>query len=177
MTKLKIALIASLGLNLLLILDESCTWDWIPTTCDYEMIVEGYPCACVDSLRYPATRTNSGREIDTSLAKLYVTDFQTYYKELIQNNSLDLIKGGFISKIALDSMFCSNPLANGVFCFMGLDVTNNNSMFMLFETTTIRDQVDITFLTSGYDPRSRVVKSDVTCPMVCEFSICDNPKD
>ena len=121
-------IIVILGLLVFLfILDETCIWDFIPDKCSKGFELDeksldslasglGYDiCACDNKLRFPVSdrvEPNGGSTISSDEAILYLRNFRNKYK----NNKF----GAFISKKALDRIFCADAKVNGVYCYNGL---------------------------------------------------------
>ncbi len=121
-------IIVILGLLVFLfILDETCIWDFIPDKCSKGVVLDeasldsiasglGYDiCACDNRLRFQAGGTveaNGGSTISSDDAVKYMRNFRDKFKTPKF--------GAFISKKALDRIFCADPKANGVYCYTGL---------------------------------------------------------
>ena len=114
-------------LVLLFVLDETCIWNIIPDKCTKGVVVDsstistladklGYDiCACDNKLRYP-TGTTADAYGGTTISKDNAKQYLLYFKEAYPT----LHYGAFISKKALDEIFCADPSANGIYCYYGL---------------------------------------------------------
>ena len=133
----------------LLVLDETCIWDFIPDKCtegvkvDDSTIVSlasnlGYDiCACDNRKRYAegTIEPNGGSTISFDDAKQYLRNFKDGYSTPMY--------GAFISKLAIDRIFCADPKANGIYCYTGLaqklDPNTPTDACIIIEGTTRAD--------------------------------------
>ncbi len=141
------------GLNVALLLDEYCVADWIGKDCG--SVAPGFACACEDNKRYQNEKQGGGTQVAVDEAKNYLNNFQHLYNTHA--------KGAFISKRAIDDLFCRNPEANGVFCYFGLKDESAESFVLLVE-----DGKQNQTLIKKTDPNGHAVyTSDVMCPDIC----------
>ena len=136
-----------------LLLDAFCVIEWIGKDCNSH--VAPINCACNDKDRYLSEREGAGNYISTDDAQAYLENFTELYK-VPQS-------GGFISKRALDNIFCNDPRANGIFCYFGLTTKEASSFVLLVEKGT-NDQTKIR---NGHSEESSVFKGEVICPLIC----------
>jgi hypothetical protein len=161
---MKYALLISITLNLLFIVDYTCIVDIIPTNCEEtSQLVAPLPCACYDDHRYVGAIEGGGIEVPKDEARELVQYF-------VEQNPSVALRGGFLSKIAIDSMFCRDTLANGVWCFFGQDP--NGTKTTVFETGKIVN-TKVTFLPHSHE-LIRTFISETKCPMQCDLTYSGN---
>ncbi len=161
-------------LVLLFVLDETCIWNFIPDKCTKGVVVDsstistlaeelGYDiCACDNRLRYPTgtpADAYGGTTITQDNAIQYVRNFKDTYKTPKC--------GAFLSKKALDEIFCADPSANGIYCYFGLlkkpTAGEDTETFIVVEGTT-KPFYELETSTAGLIFRSN---SKTLCPDEC----------
>lgn len=119
----------------------------------------GEDCACTNAERYRGEqKPGGGEEIELSVSRSYINNYQAHYKTPY--------KGGFISKKALDEIFCKNPQANGVFCYFALKDANPSNFTVILEGGT----TDETVIKRMEDLGSAIFMGQVLCPNMCGVS-------
>ena len=117
------------------------------------------PCACDDKGRYIGEQKNGGgEEIPVANARTYINNYQANYKTTY--------KGAFISKKALDDIFCSNAKANGVFCYFAMKNGDPASFTVVIESGV----TDVTIIKKMESNNSAVFMGEVMCPSICGAS-------
>ena len=119
--------------------------------------------ACDNSNRWAGTVGGGGKEISPEEAYERITAFH--------NDHSDMIYGGFISKKALDEIFCHHMTYNGIYCYIAQDGDGNQ--VMIIEGWHDKDdagksRVDITpapTLPSYY--RYKTYMTETMCPTIC----------
>ncbi|HRH64832.1 MAG TPA: hypothetical protein PLU53_00900 [Bacteroidia bacterium] len=168
-------IIALLGtVVLLFVLDETCIWNFLPDSCSKGVVIDstnieslanelGYDiCACDNNLRYSSgspIEANGGTTISESQAREYLRNFKNEYNTPMF--------GAYISKKALDEIFCADPKANGVYCYTGLLEKPASGAqaepFIIVEGVT-RPDYELDKSTAGLIFRS---SSKTMCPIEC----------
>ena len=81
--------------------------------------------------------------------------------------------GGFISKVALDSIFCNHADYNGVFCYMALDASGQQLIVIegfREEDASGSTRTDITFDDEvPASQRYKVFATQTMCPTMCGY--------
>lgn len=122
--------------------------------------------ACDNSNRWTGgTTSGGGTEMDPVEARERVLGFHDGHS--------GLIKGGFISKMALDSIFCHHTNYNGIYCYIAAD--GHGNQFMVIEGWEDKDasgraRVEITLddHVTGTD-KFKVFRTELMCPTVCGY--------
>ena len=102
---------ASLAFNAFAILELTCTTDFI-SDCSLappDSMTVDCPCSSDDSHRYTDEVDGGGAPITRDVAQDKLNKFHTTYSECTMS-------GAFISKKALDELFCANDTWNGIYC-------------------------------------------------------------
>lgn len=119
----------------------------------------GNDCACDDKERYSGEQKNGGgQEISLAAARGYIQNYQVFYKSPY--------RGAYISKKAIDAIFCENPRANGLFCYFGLKDGKAENITMIIESGTT-ETTNISRIPSN--PTS-IFMGEVICPTICGSS-------
>ncbi|MBS1763708.1 MAG: hypothetical protein JSS90_01945 [Bacteroidetes bacterium] len=114
------------------------------------------PCACADSNRYSTDEKEGGGEcISLDDAKANV--------QLFQNEFHTSVKGGFLSKKALDKIFCDNPKANGIVCYLAKTGKEADDITIIVEGFTS----DNTAIKNCTDNSPVIFRATAKCPNVC----------
>ena len=121
-------------------------------------------CACDNSARYNSPISEGGKEISIAAGKTMIKAFRDKY-----NNGT---MGGFISKVALDSIFCNHADYNGVFCYIALDATSGRQLIVI-EGYREADASGSTRTAITFDhevppnERYKVFATQTMCPAMC----------
>lgn len=113
-------------LVLLFILDETCIWNFLPDKCSKGVVVDstnirelaaglGYDiCACDNRSRFTVETPEKfgGTTIPFEDAVSYLKMYRETYSTPMF--------GAYLSKKALDRIFCADPKANGIYCYAGM---------------------------------------------------------
>lgn len=156
MKKTTYILIASLGLNVALLLDEYCFINIIDNKCEI-VSNENLDCACNDRGRYSdPEKKGGGDEISMDQGREWIANFQRKYGTRY--------KGAFLSKHALDQIFCSDTKATGIVCYMGLKDDNEDTFNIIIQGL----QTDESLIEKGSSP-SGIFASTTFCPEMCSI--------
>jgi len=119
---------------------------------------------CDNAARYPTSDPGGGAEISPNMGKEFVTAFN--------DKNPSLLKGGFISKIALDSLFCNHKDFNGIYCYIGTDAAGNQVIVIEGRPSESNadNPVKVTFDASiPAEDRYKVFVTESLCPTMCGF--------
>ncbi len=118
-------LYASLAINLFAFLELNCFTDMI-SECSVappdSMITS--PCYCDNERRFTEETDGGGKMVAQTEAQTKLNRFHEQYPACTMS-------GAFISKRALDALFCSNDTWNGIYCYMGIN--DDDTYTMIFE--------------------------------------------
>ena len=124
--------------------------------------------ACDNSVRWPkGTAVGGGLEINPDRAR---EDVQRFYLEH------GMISGGFISKLALDSLFCHHKNYNGIFAYVAKDSGGN--YFLENEGWEDKDSTasDKARVLVTPDPhisgtnKYQFFRTELMCPSICGYA-------
>jgi hypothetical protein len=147
-------LLASLALNATLLLCKGPNNFLAATTCMAGGTTD--PCACDDKQRYEKEEKDGGGQwISTDEGKQAVDRFNQKYKTPY--------KGAFISKRALDEIFCVNKAANGVVCYFAQGSDDETSVSIIVEGTHKEE----TKILSGKPGDPVAFMATAKCPVIC----------
>ena len=119
---------------------------------------------CDNAARYPTSDPGGGAEVSPDKGKEFVTAFNA------KNPSL--LKGGFISKIALDSLFCYHKDYNGIYCYIGTDAAGKQVIVIEGRPaeSNAENPVRVTFDPSiTAEDRYKVFVTETLCPTMCGY--------
>lgn len=150
----------SIGLNITRFFDDYFNAGFFKPKMEQRFEMPGEDnCACNNNERYKGEqKPGGGEEIDLSASRQYIGNYQSVYKTPY--------KGGFISKKALDEIFCKNPQANGVFCYFALKDANPANFTIVLEGGTS----DHTVIKNMEGKGSAIFMGEVMCPSICGAS-------
>jgi hypothetical protein len=119
--------------------------------------------ACDNTARYGTQVDGGGMEIAPSVGKELVKGFY-------EGHDPKIIKGAFISKEALDAIFCNNPGYNGLYCYIANNPDGGETMVIEGwrdeEGGNTRTKVQFNSAIPPAD-RYKVFMTQTLCPMVC----------
>jgi hypothetical protein len=122
--------------------------------------------ACDNSARWlKGTTGGGGIEITPDKAR---DDVQRFYTEH------GMISGGFISKLALDSIFCHHKNYNGIYTYVAKDGAGN--YFMVIEGWEDKDGSDKARVNITLNPeisgsnKFQFFRTELMCPTVCGYA-------
>jgi|GEM_PF-1548455 len=135
----------------------------INDTNDYVEGCEILNGACDNSARYGTQVGGGGIEISTADGKERVLAFYNKYDKQI-------IKGGFISKEAIDAIFCNNPDFNGLYCYISKGTGDEQAIIIEGwrddEGGNTRTKVTFNSSIPSTD-RYKVFMTETLCPLMC----------
>ena len=123
------------------------------------------PCGpCDNSARYPSPLEGGGREISPESGREMVSIFHSAHE--------DIIKGGFISKVALDAIFCNNETYNGIYCYVAQDASGYQRIVIEGWRDDSNGESRTRVLFDSSIPaadRYKVFETQLMCPTVCGY--------
>ena len=122
--------------------------------------------ACNNTERYGTQTDGGGKEIAPSVGRTMVGDFYHKYDGKI-------IKGGFISKEAIDAIFCNHQDFNGLYCYISQDAEGKERI--VIEGWRAVDPSGNTITQVIFDPsippadRYKTFQTQTLCPTMCGY--------
>ena len=130
------------GMVIMFYLDENCTFNWYPSTCQIDTIIQidtitlgGFHCD--DTNRYHPTTDSAGggKLVTENDAKAMMTDFTNQFHTGAQ-------KGVTISKRALDKIFDGNETSNTLICYFAYSNADSKIHLVFEPFTSEYNQID-----------------------------------
>jgi hypothetical protein len=123
------------------------------------------PCGpCDNAARYPTMDAGGGAEISPDHGRGYVQTFHDAHKTMF--------KGGYISKIALDSLFCNHKDYSGVYCYVAIDAAGKEVIVIegVPSDANAVNPVRVDFDKSiPAEDRYKVFVTQSMCPTMCGY--------
>jgi len=118
---------------------------------------------CNNTERYGTQTDGGGKEISPEAGKVMVTDFYNEHDGRI-------IKGGFISKEALDAIFCNHQEFNGLYCYISGKAGEEKIVIEGFHAVDASGNTPTKVVYDSSIPaadRYKVFLTQTLCPTMC----------